>query len=132
MSWDLGVIRPVVIVIIGALVSGGVGASGYVVCVVRGPGGSIVHLVVVAPANLQTIASQRREHNGLLLVKATRQDRYTAAACQHHYSFSWFQSNDIPQRAAASDCTSVQNTRGVSRTATEVTAEAGVRTYAVA
>ena len=67
MSWDLGVIRPVVIVIIGALVSGGVGASGYVVCVVRGPGGSIVHLVVVAPANLQTISSQRRENNGSLL-----------------------------------------------------------------
>ena len=55
MSWDLGVIRPVVIVIIGALVSGRVGASGYVVCVVRGPGGSTVHLVVVAPANLRTI-----------------------------------------------------------------------------
>jgi hypothetical protein len=67
MSWDLGVIRPVVIVIIGALVSGGVGASGYVVCVVRGPGGSIVHLVVIAPANLQTISSQRREKNGWLL-----------------------------------------------------------------
>ena len=51
LEMNLSVIRPVVIIIVGALVSRGVSTSGDIIRVVRRPGQSVVHLVVVAPAN---------------------------------------------------------------------------------
>lgn len=50
---NLSVIRPVVIIIVGALVSRGVSTSGDIISVVRRPGQSVVHLVVVAPAHFK-------------------------------------------------------------------------------
>jgi len=48
---DLRVVRPVVVIIIGPLVSRRIGTGGDEVSVVRRPGQSVVHLVVVAPVD---------------------------------------------------------------------------------